>query len=57
MTLMLMLGCGPELVEPGSVLAEFSLEDVNSASATFEEVLSPADFAGTGSAWYFGHAT
>jgi hypothetical protein len=36
---------------------DFSLPDVNPNSATSEEQVSPRDYLGKVSAWYFGHAT
>jgi hypothetical protein len=41
---------------PGQV-PDFSLKDVNSTSATFDEAVSPRDHLEKMSAWYFGHAT
>lgn len=41
---------------PGQV-PDFSLTDVNSTSATFDEAVSPRDHLEKVSAWYFGHAT
>jgi hypothetical protein len=35
----------------------FSLEDVNPTSQTFGQAVSPADYAGQTSAWYFAHST
>ncbi len=37
--------------------ANFSLEDVNDSSETFGAVISPRDYLGSISAWYFGHST
>jgi hypothetical protein len=36
---------------------DFHLQDVNSNSARFSQVVSPRDYLGKVSAWYFGHAT
>ena len=36
---------------------DFSLEDVNSASERGGDTVSPRDYLGQTSAWYFGHAT
>jgi len=41
----------------GTPIADFSLPDVNPNSATFGRDVSPRDFLGRTSAWYFGHAT
>ena len=48
-----------EAVELRNLLAvtPFSLEDVNATSATHGQMVSPADFAGQTSVWYFGSAT
>lgn len=37
--------------------ANFSLEDLNDSSMTFQEAISPRDYLGSISAWYFGHST
>jgi hypothetical protein len=43
---------------PGpNAVAEFSLQDVNPNSARSGEMVSPRDYVGSVSAWYFGHAT
>jgi hypothetical protein len=49
-----------EIPLPGSPEApkpDFSLADVNPNSATSGEQVSPRDYLGKVSAWYFGHAT
>jgi hypothetical protein len=38
-------------------VADFSLLDVNTASATFNQHISPRDYLGQVTGWYFGHAT
>lgn len=38
-------------------VAPFQLEDVNPTSGTFGELVSPEDFAGQTSVWYFAHST
>lgn len=44
--------------EPSNeALPDFSLTDVNSNSSRFGEAVSPRDYLGKISAWYFGHAT
>jgi len=40
-----------------SVMGDFSLVDVNPSSATAGDSISPRQFLGKISAWYFGHAT
>lgn len=42
---------GPEAVP------DFSIQDVNPNSARSGEMVSPRDYLGSVSAWYFGHAT
>ncbi|HHH11992.1 MAG TPA: hypothetical protein ENK23_07970 [Sorangium sp.] len=47
-------------VEPlpaGELAPDFSLPDVNKNSASYGTDVSPRDFIGHGSAWYFGHST
>ena len=38
-------------------VAEFALPDVNPTSETYDQLVSPSNFIGQVSAWYFGHAT
>lgn len=38
------------------VVADFSLSDVNTSSATYDQPVSPRDFVGEVSGWYFGSA-
>jgi hypothetical protein len=38
-------------------LPDFSVVDANSASPRFREAVSPRDYLGEISAWYFGHST
>jgi hypothetical protein len=38
-------------------LPDFALSDVNPASGTFGQAVSPRDYLQQVSAWYFGHAT
>ena len=42
--------------EPDPV-PDFSLRDVNTTSPRFDEMVSPRDYEGEVSVWYFGHAT
>lgn len=66
-TVAVLLGCGAPtgttdagLLPPdaGSVaLTDFSLVDENPASATSAQNVSPHDFDGRVSAWYFGHSS
>ncbi|MCA9149695.1 MAG: hypothetical protein KDA92_10365 [Planctomycetales bacterium] len=41
----------------GPLVTDFSLEDVNPNSATYGQMVSPRDFQGSLSGYYFGHAT
>ena len=41
----------------GTVAEDFSLKDENSTSATAGQQVSPRDYLGGISAWYFGHST
>lgn len=54
--LSLLAGCGPSY-EPGALLPDFSLPDVNPNSPSYGQDLGPSMFRGQVSAWYFGHAT
>ncbi len=36
---------------------DFALMDLNSTSPTYNQSVSPRDYVGEVSAWYFGHAT
>jgi hypothetical protein len=38
-------------------LPDFSMVDVNPDSARYQEAVSPRDYLGRISAWYFGHST
>ncbi len=38
-------------------LPDFAVEDVNAASSQFGKLVSPRDYLGEVSAWYFGHST
>jgi len=46
-----------EVAPEGEPVVDFSLLDVNPNSATFNQRVSPRQFLGQMSAWYFGHAT
>ena len=41
----------------GELVADFQLVDVNPTSPTFNQNVSPRDYLGQVSAWYFGHST
>ena len=38
-------------------LADFAVTDVNATSARYLSAVSPRDYLGQVSAWYFGHST
>jgi hypothetical protein len=40
-----------------NALADFSLTDVNPQSARYQQTVSPRDYLGQVSAWYYGHST
>ena len=40
-----------------AMVPDFSLTDVNSASSTYNQPVSPRDYLGQVSGWYFGHST
>ena len=42
---------------PATIVPDFALTDENPASATYQKSVSPRDYLGQVSAWYFGHAT
>jgi hypothetical protein len=52
-------GCKEEstTAPSGTRVPDFSLPDVNPASPTAGTDVSPRDYEGKVSAWYFGHAT
>lgn len=56
---MLKVSLGLETLEDRNLLAvtPFALEDVNATSATHGQLVSPSDFSGQTSAYYFGSAT
>jgi hypothetical protein len=54
----MLIGCPPANNMPGTELVpDFSLPDINPNSARFNQNISPRDYLGSASAWYFGHAT
>ncbi len=44
-------------LEPGEVVPDFSLRDENPASPTSGQQVSPRDFEGKVTGWYFGHSS
>lgn len=49
----LLLACSDRPADPPA----FSLLDQNPASPRFQDSVSPDDYLGSRSAWYFGHAS
>ena len=45
----------PELSD--QAVPDFALTDVNPNSSRYQEIVSPRDYLGGISAWYFGHST
>ncbi|MFK7738483.1 MAG: hypothetical protein AB8B50_20830 [Pirellulaceae bacterium] len=41
----------------GASVPDFTLEDVNATSASYEQSVSPRDYLEQVSAWYFGHSS
>jgi hypothetical protein len=63
-SLLLFTGCGddskptaPPQDNTGKLAPDFSLQDVNSTSASHAQQVSPRDYLEKISAWYFGSAT
>lgn len=61
-SLLVAAGCGDDSPQKpreqaGDLAPDFALADVNPNSATLDSTLSPRDFLGKVSAWYFGQAT
>lgn len=50
-----MVDSGPPV--DGEMVPDFALVDVNSTSPTHGKKVSPRDYVGQISGWYFGHAT
>ncbi len=47
-----------EPLQPGdNALSDFSAPDVNADSPHFQKSVTPRDYLGKVSAWYFGHST
>jgi hypothetical protein len=53
--LALLAGCSS--VEIGAELSEIALVDVNPNSVSYQQVVTAAEYQGSVSLWYFGHAT
>jgi len=58
--LLLAVACSPPAAPPvdagDGVAPDWSLVDVNTASARSTQSVSPSDYRGKVSAWYFGHS-
>lgn len=59
-----LVACGPadsrsdaSPISLGEVASSFALLDVNPASPRYGQRVSPPDYVGRVSAWYFGHST
>lgn len=50
-------GGAPYMLAVGDLVPDFSLIDVNPASPTSNQPVSPRDYLQRVSGWYFGHAT
>ena len=47
----------PVALPGAAAVADFGLLDVNPTSPRADQIVSPRDYLGSVSAWYFGHAT
>ena len=59
-TIFLLAGaCQPPTVKPtpGDVMPDFSLVDLNPASATSQQQVTPRQMLGHVSGWYFAHSS
>jgi hypothetical protein len=63
-SLLLFAGCDdskkstdPSDDNTGELMPDFSIQDVNPNSATHDQTISPRQYIGGISCWYFGHAT
>ena len=58
---LMLFGCGADKIagpQPGAgAVPDFSLADLNPASRTNGKDVSPRQYLGKISAWYFGHST
>lgn len=41
----------------GDIVPDFALIDINPTSASVEQTVSPQNYLGQATAWYFGHST
>lgn len=57
-TLVLAAACpSGRTLDTNQPVPEFSLEDANTSSASYGQLVSPSDFREVPSAWYFGHGS
>ena len=58
---LIVAGCNGSSPAPGNgpqdPVPDFALMDVNPTSTTFNQAVSPRDYTGRTSGWYFGSAT
>jgi len=45
------------LAHPENAAPDFSVIDINPGSPRYDEMVSPRNYVGQISAWYFGHST
>ncbi len=45
---------GPSIGDGAEIVPDFALLDVNPTSTTYDQMVSPRDYLGQVSAWYFG---
>jgi hypothetical protein len=57
LALLTSLGCAGPNLDTSEPVPDWSLEDTNQSSASYGEAVSPSDFLGRVSAWYFGHGS
>jgi hypothetical protein len=51
------LGSGPDADSGADMVPDFALVDVNPTSSTYGQNVSPRDYVGQISGWYFVHST
>ena len=56
-TILILLSLAHNVFSEDLLAPDFQLLDVNSTSSTYNLVVSPRDFIGGTSSWYFGSAT
>jgi len=53
----IILSTGSPVAIDAEIIPDFSLTDVNKASSTYNQPVSPRSYLEQVSGWYFGHAT